>query len=47
MPTFSQLRAYTRGHIDHVDAKCLECVKRFCALEEIQGRYTNGLGSSA
>jgi glutathione S-transferase len=48
------LRNFTRGHVDHVDVKCLECnptivayVKRFCALEEIKGRYTNGLGSSA
>jgi glutathione S-transferase len=48
------IRGFTMGHVDHVDAKCLECnptiveyVKRFCALEEIQGRYTTGLGSSA
>ena len=47
------LRNYTRGHIDHVDVKCLdthpkivEYVKRFCDLPSIKGRYTNGLGSS-
>jgi glutathione S-transferase len=44
------LRNFTRGHVDHVDTKCLEnnpkivaYVKRFCALPEVQGRYTNGL----
>jgi glutathione S-transferase len=44
------LRQYTRGHIDHVDTKCLEnnpnmvaYVKRFCALPKVQGRYTSGI----
>lgn len=44
------LRNYTRGHIDYVEPNCLEThpkmveyVKRFCALPQIQGRYTNGL----
>jgi glutathione S-transferase len=49
-----QLRAFTKGHIDHVDTKCLEThpkvvdyVKRFCDLPPIKGRYTNGVGSDA
>lgn len=44
------LRSLTRGHMDHVPKDCLDkypvlvdYVKRFCALPEIQGRYTNGL----
>jgi glutathione S-transferase len=44
------LRYFTRGHVDHVDATCLdshpkivEYIKRFCALDAIQGRYTNGI----
>jgi len=44
------LRNYTRGHIDHVDSSCLDSykpivdyVKRFCELEGIKGRYTDGL----
>jgi glutathione S-transferase len=44
------LRALTRGHIDHVPANCLEThpkiiayLKRFCALEQVKGRYTNGV----
>ena len=48
------LRAFTRGHIDHVDPKCLETnpkmvayMKRFCDLPTIQGRYDSGIGSSA
>lgn len=48
------LRNYTRGHVDHIDVKCLEThpkvveyVKRFCDLPAISGRYSNGLGSSA
>lgn len=48
------LRAFTKGHIDHVDTECIkknspklaEYVERFCALPQIKGRYTNGLGSA-
>jgi glutathione S-transferase len=50
----SLLRSFTKGHIDHVDTKCLEVnpkvvayVKRFCDLPQIKGRYENGLGSAA
>jgi len=50
----SQLRAYTKGHMDHVDKTCLEShpkvvayVKRFCDLPQIKGRYSDGIGSSA
>jgi len=49
-----QLRAFTRGHMDHVEPKCLEThpkvmdyVKRFCDLPAVKGRYENGLGSPA
>ena len=45
-----QLRAFTRGHIDHVPTDCLNCepriveyIKRFLELEKIKGRYTDGL----
>ena len=48
------LRSLTRGHVDHVDTKCLESnpkivsyVKRFCDLPSIKGRYENGIGSAA
>mmetsp|Transcript_8763 Transcript_8763/g.12408 ORF Transcript_8763/g.12408 Transcript_8763/m.12408 type:complete len:226 (-) Transcript_8763:197-874(-) len=44
------LRNFTRGHVDHVDASCLDgnpiivaYIKRFCALPEVQGRYSNGV----
>jgi len=45
------LRSFTKGHIDHVPKDCFEkdhpklvdYVKRFCALPEIEGRYTDGL----
>merc|ERR1712232_1166220 len=44
------LRSYTRGHIDHVDTSCLDSyqpivdyIKRFCELDEIKGRYTDGI----
>jgi prostaglandin-H2 D-isomerase / glutathione transferase len=44
------LRAFTKGHIDYVDTKCLEAdpaivsyIQNFCALEPIKGRYTDGL----
>lgn len=50
------LRNYTRGHIDHVDTDCIEKIeggetiiaylKRFCSLEGVEGRYTNGVGSA-
>jgi len=47
VPTF---RGFTRGYIDHVPADCLDVeprivdyIKRFVALEKIQGRYTSGL----
>ena len=44
------LRSLTRGHIDHVPSDCLEVnptivayIKRFCAIDSVKGRYTNGL----
>lgn len=44
------IRAFTRGHIDHVDPKCLDAypaivtyIQKFCALEPIKGRYTDGV----
>jgi glutathione S-transferase len=44
------LRAFTRGHMDHVASTCLDdhptivaYIKRFCALPEIAGRYDNGV----
>jgi glutathione S-transferase len=44
------LRSLTRGHIDHVPVDCLEThpkiveyLKRFCALEQVKGRYNNGV----
>lgn len=44
------LRNFTRGHIDSVPADCLEkhpkiveYIKRFCALEQVKGRYTTGV----
>jgi glutathione S-transferase len=44
------LRSLTRGHIDFVPADCLEThpkiveyLKRFCALEQVKGRYTSGV----
>lgn len=48
------LRNFTKGHVDHVDTECIqknspklaEYVERFCALPEIKGRYTSGLGSA-
>eukprot|EP00526_Cylindrotheca_closterium_P019859 CAMPEP_0113635392 /NCGR_PEP_ID=MMETSP0017_2-20120614/18451_1 /TAXON_ID=2856 /ORGANISM="Cylindrotheca closterium" /LENGTH=230 /DNA_ID=CAMNT_0000546175 /DNA_START=54 /DNA_END=746 /DNA_ORIENTATION=- /assembly_acc=CAM_ASM_000147 len=48
------LRGFTKGHIDHVDTECIkknspklvEYVERFCALPEIKGRYTSGIGSA-
>jgi glutathione S-transferase len=48
--TVPTIRNFTRGHIDHVPADCLEIepriiayIKRFCALPEIAGRYTSGV----
>jgi len=44
------LRNFSRGHIDHVEANCLDkypkivdYIKRFCALPGVQGRYTTGI----
>jgi len=44
------LRSFSRGYIDYVDPSCLEInptivdyIKRFCALEQIKGRYSNGI----
>ncbi|OEU08698.1 putative glutathione S-transferase [Fragilariopsis cylindrus CCMP1102] len=45
------IRNFTRGHVDHVDPGCIKnpiivaYVERFCALPEIKGRYTTGLGA--
>jgi glutathione S-transferase len=51
--TVAFLRPFTRGHIDYVNAKCLEThpkvvayCKRFCDLPQIKGRYSVGIGSS-
>lgn len=50
----AMLRSFTKGHMDHIDPKCLEInpvvvdyAKRFCALEGVKGRYKNGIGSDA
>ncbi|GAX22540.1 hypothetical protein FisN_14Hh163 [Fistulifera solaris] len=44
------LRSFTRNYLDHIPGNCLDdhplivdYIKRFCALPEIQGRYTTGL----
>lgn len=44
------LRSCTRGTMDYIPATCLDSypeivdyIKRFCALEPIQGRYNNGI----
>jgi len=44
------LRQFTRGHIDYVATTCLDeypvivdYMKRFCALPQIKGRYTDGI----
>lgn len=44
------LRSFTKGHMEHVPTTVLEdypelvtYVKRFCALPQIKGRYTDGL----
>ncbi|KAL3933086.1 MAG: hypothetical protein SGARI_003794, partial [Bacillariaceae sp.] len=46
------LRGFTRGHVDHVDTKCLEAnpkvvdyCKRFLDLPQPKGRYDTGIGS--
>ena len=47
-------RTFTKGHVDHVPTDCVAkanpkiaaYVERFCALPEIKGRYSTGLGSS-
>jgi glutathione S-transferase len=52
--TVAFLRSFTKGHIDHIDTKCLKTnpkveayVKRFCDLPQIKGRYADGIGSPA
>ena len=48
------IRSFTKGHVDHVPTDCVTkanpkiaaYVERFCALPEIKGRYSTGLGSS-
>lgn len=47
------LRVLTTGVVDHVDPNCLdinpvvvEYVKNFCALPQVKGRYSKGLGSN-
>ena len=50
----ASIRNFTRGHVDHVDPECVAksnpkiaaYVERFCALPEVKGRYTTGLGAS-
>jgi prostaglandin-H2 D-isomerase / glutathione transferase len=44
------LRVFTRGHLDHVPPQCLnefprlvEYIKRFCALDQVKGRYSDGI----
>lgn len=44
------LRSFTRGHVDHIPTSIWDdypilkdYVKRFCALDAIKGRYTDGL----
>ncbi len=44
------LRSFTRGHIDYISTDCLEVtpkivdyIKKFCALQPLQGRYINGI----
>ena len=44
------IRAWTRGHVDYIPTTCLDpypeivdWIKRFCALEQIKGRYNNGI----
>ena len=44
------LRNYVRGHVDHVPTTCLDShpklvkyIKDFCSLDEIKGRYTDGI----
>ena len=44
------LRSFTRGHVDHVPTTIWDdypvlkdYVKRFCALDAVKGRYTDGL----
>lgn len=47
------LRRFSRGFIDHVPANCLEShprvvqyLERFCALDELKNRYTDGIGGT-
>ena len=50
----ANIRSFTKGHVDHVPTDCVAkanpniaaYVERFCALPEIKGRYSTGLGSS-
>jgi prostaglandin-H2 D-isomerase / glutathione transferase len=44
------IRAWTRGHIDYIPTTCLDpypeivdWIKRFCSLEQVKGRYNNGI----
>lgn len=44
------LRSFTRGYLDDIPSNCLDghplivdYIQRFCALPEIQGRYTTGI----
>jgi prostaglandin-H2 D-isomerase / glutathione transferase len=44
------LRNFTRGHLDYVNPECLaghptivQYIQTFCALPEIQGKYTDGV----
>jgi prostaglandin-H2 D-isomerase / glutathione transferase len=44
------LRNFTRGHLDYVPTSCLDSspeivdyIQRFCALEQVKGRYNNGI----
>lgn len=47
------LRAYTMGHIDNVSTDCLNThpkvvayVEKFCALTQLKGGYSKGLGAN-
>lgn len=47
------IRKFSRGFLDHIPAECLndnpkivEYIERFCALPQVEGRYTDGIGGS-